>query len=318
MTHLRHIPLGYGGEFSIISAALKRWGSLASGIGDDCAVLEVPAGERLLLSVDTAVEGVHFRRPWLTPEEIGYRATMAAFSDLAAMAAVPSGIAIALTLPDAWREEFVPLCDGIGEATRAVGARIIGGDLSRGADLALSLTVVGHVATPLSREGARPGDALWVTGRLGGPFRALRAWESGDTPDAASRQRFARPAARFEPARWLAAHGVTAGLDLSDGLLSDAGHLAAAGGVQLVVNLDRLPTLGEATVEEAAQSGEEYELLVTGPASLDAKAFEAAFGIPLTCIGAVVPPLAGEPAVEALRHGTRMALPRGHDHFPPP
>ncbi|MHB8839886.1 MAG: thiamine-phosphate kinase [Gemmatimonadaceae bacterium] len=318
MTHLRHIPLGYGGEFDVISAALERWGPLASGVGDDCAVLEVPIGERLVLSVDTAVEGVHFRRPWLTPEELGYRATTAALSDLAAMAAAPSGVAIAMTLPEAWRQDFARLCDGIGEAVGAVGAKIIGGDLSRGTELSLTLTVVGHAASPLSRRGATPGDALWVTGRLGGPLLALRAWEQGEVPSEEARQRFAHPVARFAPARWLLAHGATAGLDISDGLASDAGHLAAAGPVQLVVNLDKLPTVAGASVEEAAQSGEEYELLVTASASLDARAFEAAFGIPLTCVGAVVPPLPGEPAVETLRRGVSVALPRGHDHFPPP
>jgi thiamine-monophosphate kinase len=122
--------------------------------------------------------------------------------------------------------------------------------------------------------------------------------------------------ARFAEARWLAAHGVTAGLDISDGVVSDAGHLAAAGGVQVIVNLDRLPRAPAATADDAAQSGEEFELLVTGPASLDAAAFETTFGIPLTCIGAVAPPVSGEPAVEALRHGARVQLPRGHDHFP--
>jgi thiamine-monophosphate kinase len=199
---------------------------------------------------------------------------------------------------------------------RSAGATIIGGDLTRGAQLSLTLTVVGHAATPLSRRGARPGDALWVTGRLGGPLMALRAWEQGIAPDAAARDRFARPVARIAAARWLMAHGATAGLDISDGVASDAGHLAAAGGVQLVLNLDRLPATPGASVEDAAQSGEEYELLVTGPASLNAAEFERQFGIPLTCIGAVAPPLPGEPAVEALRHGARVTLPRGHDHFP--
>src|SRR3989304_3608274 len=132
MTHLRHLPLGSGG-------------------GDDCAVLEVPAGMRIVLSVDTAVEGVHFRRAWLTPEEVGYRATTAALSDIAAMAAVPVGVAIAMTLPDAWRDNFLSICDGIGDATRAVGARIIGGDLTHGKELSLTLPVVGHAALPLSR-----------------------------------------------------------------------------------------------------------------------------------------------------------------------
>jgi len=318
MTHLRHIPLGYGGEFDLISAALTRWGDLASGIGDDCAVLDVPAGRRLVLSVDTSVEGVHFRRPWLTPEETGYRATTAALSDLAAMAATPMGVAIAMTLPDAWRGDFLRLCDGIGEAVRAVGTQIIGGDLSRGADLSMTLTVMGHVATPLSRRGARPGDALWVTGRLGGPALALRAWERGAAPTAESRARFAHPDARFAAAQWLAAHGATAGIDISDGLVSDAGHLAAASDVQLLVNLDRVPTVAGATPEDAAQSGEEYELLVTAPASLDATAFASACGLRLTCVGAAAPPLPGEPAVATLRQGKPVTVPRGHDHFPAP
>ncbi len=318
MTHLRHLPLGYGGEFDVIAAALRQWGPLASGIGDDCAVLDVPVGRRLVLSVDSAVEGVHFRRSWLTPEEIGYRATTAALSDLAAMAAEPVGVAIAMTLPDAWRDEFLRLCDGIGDAVRTVGAKIIGGDLSRSAALSMTLTVVGHVAAPLSRRGARAGDALWVTGRLGGPLLALRAWESGSAPTAECRARFARPEARFAAAQWLVEHGATAGLDISDGLASDAGHLAAAGAAQLVVNLDRVPAVPGASVEDAARSGEEYELLVTAPASLDAAAFTAACGIPLTCVGAVAPPLPDEPAVLTLRHGQRIELPRGHDHFPSP
>ena len=318
MTHLRHIPLGYGGEFDIISAALTQWGDLASGIGDDCAVLDVPAGSRLVLSVDTSVEGVHFRRPWLTPEETGYRATAAALSDLAAMAATPMGVAIALTLPDAWRGDFLRLCGGIGEAVRAVGTQIIGGDLSRGADLSMTLTVIGHVATPLSRRGAKPGDALWVTGRLGGPALALRAWERGAAPSAESRARFAHPEVRFAAAHWLAAHGATAGIDISDGLVSDAGHLAAASDVQLLVNLDRVPTVAGATPEDAAHSGEEYELLVTAPASLDASAFASACGLPITCVGAAAPPLPGEPAVATLRQGKPVRVPRGHDHFPAP
>jgi thiamine-monophosphate kinase len=317
MTHLRHIPLGYGGEFDLIAAALKQWGPLASGIGDDCAVLDVPHGERLVLSVDTAVEGVHFRRPWLAPEEVGFRATTAALSDLAAMAAEPMGIAIAMTLPAAWRADFLRICDGIGEAVRLVGARIIGGDLTGGAELSITLTAVGHAASPLSRRGARPGDALWVTGQLGGPLLALRAWDHASEPPPAARERFARPAARFAAARWLAAHGATAGIDISDGVVSDAGHIAAAGDVQLVVNLDRLPLIAGATPEDAARSGEEYELLVTAPASLDTAAFEAVCGVPLTCIGAVAPVVPGAPAVEALRRGAPVTLARGHDHFPP-
>lgn len=317
MTGPRHIPLGNGGEFDAISAALHRWGALAAGVGDDCAVLDVPAGEQLLLSVDNAVENVHFRRSWLTPEEIGFRSSIAAISDLAAMAALPIGIAVALTLPESWRGDFLRICDGIGEAARATGSRIIGGDLSRGSELALGISAVGRAATPLSRRGARAGDALWVTGRLGGPLLAVRAWDRGVSPVGEVRARFSRPAARVHEARWLVQHGATAGMDVSDGVASEAAHLAAAGGVHIVLNLDKLPLLPGASVEDAARSGEEYELMVTAPATLDTRAFEAEFGIPITCIGAVSPPLPGEPAVEALRHGARVELPRGHDHFPP-
>ncbi len=318
MTGPFHIPLGYGGEFDAISAALHRWGPLATGVGDDCAIFDVPPGERLVLSVDNAVENVHFRRAWVTPEEIGYRSAMAAISDLAAMAALPLGITIALTLPESWRADFLRLCDGVGDAARSTGARIVGGDLSRGSELSLGISAIGHVAAPLSRRGARAGDALWVTGKLGGPLLAVRAWERGGTPAAELRARFARPEARIEEARWLVAHGATAGLDISDGVASEASHIAAAGGVRVVLDLDRLPLLANASADDAARSGEEYELLVAAPASLDASAFESAFRLPLTRIGSIEPAAPGASPVEARVQGERVELPRGHDHFPRP
>jgi thiamine-monophosphate kinase len=226
-------------------------------------------------------------------------------------------MAMALTLPESWRGEFLRLCDGVGEAARAAGTHIVGGDLSRGESLSLAITAVGHVATPLSRRGARAGNALWVTGALGGPLLALRAWERGGTPSAENRARFASPTARLEEARWLLAHGATAGLDISDGVVSDASHLAAAGSVRVVIDLERLPVFGTATLDVAARSGEEYELLVTAPASLDASAFETQFGIRLTNVGAVEATVPGAPSVEVRRHGERVDAPRGHDHFPP-
>lgn len=313
-----HLSLGPGGEFDAIEAALTRWGPLAEGVGDDCAVLDVPGGERLVMSIDTALEDVHFRRNWLTPEEIGYRATMAAMSDLAAMAAAPLGVAVALTLPDAWRGDFLRLCDGIGDAVRSAGTRIVGGDLTRGAALSLAVTVLGHAAAPMSRRGARAGDALWVTGRLGGPGLALRALERGLTPQEEHRARFARPVARFAEARWLADHGASAGIDVSDGVVADASHLAAAGRVRIVLDLDRLPVMAGAAVDDAARSGEEYELLVTAPAALDAAEFAQRFGIPLTRIGAVAELAPGLAALETRRGGARVTPPRGHDHLATP
>ncbi len=312
-----HLHLGEGREFAAIEAALARWGPLAAGVGDDCAVLDVPPGDRLVMSIDTALEDVHFRRGWLTPEEIGYRATAAALSDLAAMAATPLGVAVALTLPAAWRDDYLLLCDGIGDAVRAADARIVGGDLTRGDRLSLSVTVLGHARAPLERRGARAGDVLYVTGRLGGPLLALRAWDAGEAPPEECRRRFARPVPRLAEARWLAAQGATAGIDVSDGVVSDAGHLAAAGGVRLVMDLDRLPVVPGATVEDAARSGEEYELLITASAGLDTAEFERRFALPLTPVGVVEARAADAAPVETRRRGARVDPPHGHDHLSP-
>ena len=301
-------PLGPGREFDVVRRLLARWGPLAAGIGDDCAVLDPPSGERLVVSTDASVEDVHFRRDWLTAEEIAHRATVSALSDLAAMAAAPLGILLALAVPERWRGELDALADGVGAAARAAGAPILGGDLTGGDALALTVTVLGSTPRPLERRGAWPGDALYVTGELGGPAAALRAWLGGGNPAPAHRARFARPTPRLAEARWLAAHGATAAIDLSDGLAADARHLAAASAAALRLDVDAVPLLAGATLDDALAGGEEYELLVAAPASLDVAAFAARFGVPLTRVGYVAP--AGAPGVTA-----RVDLPGGHDHF---
>ena len=306
--------LGPGREFDLVRQMQRRWGTLARGLGDDAAILDIPAGERLVVSTDASVEDVHFRRGWLTPEEIGWRSTAAALSDLAAMAAMPLGFVVAITLPDEWRDALPGLVDGIGQAAREATTAIIGGDLTRGPGLALTITVLGHARAPLTRAGARPGDALWVTGRLGGPLAALRAFEQRVQP-VPHRERFARPRPRLAEARWLAEHGAHAAIDVSDGLLAEAGHLAAAGGVRTIVELDRVPCVDGVAPEDAVRSGEEYELLVAAPAGtpvFDADVFVERFGLPLTRVGRVE---AGAPVAEAWRSGARVDLATGHDHF---
>jgi len=126
-----HLPLGPGAEFDAIRTLLAAWGPRARGIGDDGAVLDVPPGSKLVVSTDTTVEHVHFRREWLTPEGIGWRATMAALSDLAAMAAAPLGVLLALTVPTAWREALTPIAHGIGEAAAHGDIPIVGGGRDR-------------------------------------------------------------------------------------------------------------------------------------------------------------------------------------------
>lgn len=304
--------LGPGREFDLIRRLLERWGGRAHGIGDDAAVLDVPRGARLVASTDSAIENVHFRREWLSPEEIGWRAAMAALSDLAAMAAQPLGVLVALSGPDRWIDDIPALADGIGAAAEAAGARIVGGDLTRAGELAIAITVLGAAITPLPRGGARPGDAIYVTGALGGPLAALRAWARGATPTAAQRARFAHPVARLREASWLARQGAHAGIDISDGLLSDLAHVAAASGVRIAVELDGLPVVEGVSREDAARSGEEYELAVAAPPGLDGRAFERAFGIPLTAIGRVEE---GAPGVVATLGGARVAPGGGWDHF---
>jgi thiamine-monophosphate kinase len=310
----RHVPMGPGKEFDAVRELLAQWGSAAEGVGDDGAVLDVPTGSRLVVSTDTTVEDVHFRRTWLSPEEIGWRATQAALSDLAAMGAAPLGVLLALTVPRVWREDLPGLAGGIAAATQGARAPIVGGDVTDGDRLALAITVLGHAVRPLSRAGARPGDRLYVTGALGGPGRALAAWERGGQPDADARARFARPAARIDAGLWLSTQHASAAIDLSDGLAGDVAHLAAASGVDCVLDLDAIPCLAGATAEEALRSGEEYELLVAAT-DLDVARFAAEnLGLTLTAVGRVEAPRgAGE--VRAERGGRPATLPSAHDHF---
>jgi thiamine-monophosphate kinase len=305
-------PLGPGKEFDLVRALSEQWGARAQGIGDDASVLTPPAGARVVVSTDTSLENVHFRPDWHTPDEIGWRATVAALSDLAAMAATPLGILVAIALPGRWLDKLEALAEGIGSAAAEAGAPIVGGDLTSAEHLMIAITVIGASASPLLRSGARVGDSLWVTGQLGGPALALAAWSEGRQPSPEARARFVRPLPRIREAQWLAAAGATAAIDISDGLAGDAAHLAAASGVRIVIDVDAVPCAPGADVSTAQRGGEEYELLVTTRTPFDSDAFLKAFGLPLTRIGQVD---AGEPGVELIIGGERVAPPAGYDHF---
>ncbi len=301
--------LGPGLEFDRIRAIGAALGDTAQGLGDDCAFL--PGG--WCVSVDVSVEGVHFRREWLEPEEIGWRAAMAALSDLAAVGATAEALLVGLSGPgDAPAEVMAAIMRGVGDAAREVGAVVAGGDLTRARDLSLAVTVLGRAARPVHRRGAVVGDQIWLTGSLGGSRAALAAWAGGREPAAEPRRRFARPMARLAEGRRLADLGATAMLDLSDGLAGDLRHLAAASEVGLVVDLDRLP-LSDGVADEAGRAGqppevfaaiggEDFELVATLPPSVDAA--------PLTRIGTVV---AG-PGIRTMLGGLEWTL-NGYDHF---
>jgi thiamine-monophosphate kinase len=309
------VPLGPGPEFDRIRAIARALGDRAAGLGDDGAVL--PGGpESICLSVDLSVEAVHFDRRWLTPDEIGWRAAAAALSDLAAMGASVDGALVGVS---AARSDpaalFVELMRGVGEAVHSVGGHVLGGDLTGGDRLTVAVTVVGRAIRPVLRSGARPGDLVYVSGTLGGARAALGRWQVGESPDPAARARFVRPEPRIALGRWLADHGATAMLDLSDGLASDARHLAAASGARLEIDLALIPidaSVAAAAGSEdpaafAARGGEDYELLVTLPGPL------APVGAPppgLVRIGSV----SAGAGVRFSRDGRDVEL-AGFDHF---
>ena len=307
----RNLDLGPGREFDVVRTLVDEWGKTAQRIGDDAAVLDVPPGERLVVTTDTSVEGVHFRREWLNHFEIGYRATAAALSDLAAMGARPLGVVIALTLPEGDRAEARALATGIGEGAAAVLCPIVGGDLSTGPVLSLTITALGSVPRPVSRAGARVGDRIYVTGMLGGPQSALRAWQAGKEPTERDRARFACPVPRIDAGMALASRGATSAIDISDGLAADLTHVAAASKVRMEIEVEKVPRMPGVSAVDALSSGEEYEIVVTAP-SIDVTQFTEEFGLSLTEIGRVV---AGTPGVSLLGEGKQMSAPPGFDHF---
>lgn len=303
-------PLGPGAEFDAIRRMLERWGERASGIGDDAAVLAVPRGDTLVASVDSAIEGRHFRAEWLSPVEIGYRAVAAALSDLAAMAARPRGVLIAIGLSPAWLQHLDEIADGIGDAVSFCGTTILGGNLSASSELSITTTVLGSAFAPLARSGAKPGDRVYVTGRLGGVGDALAKLAAGQSAGP-HRDRLAHPVPRLAESLWLADRGATAAIDISDGLAADARHLATASGVELRIDGARVPGVSGISPAARVRSGEEYELLVTAPHALDGDEFAARFQLPLTEIGSAMVGVAGRVHIAGVPDSDLT----GHDHF---
>jgi thiamine-monophosphate kinase len=296
--------LGPGPEFDLIRGffggeAASSGPGVRVGPGDDCAVV---AGDGIALTVDMAVEDVHFRRSWLGPSEIGYRSAAGAISDLAAVAARPIGILASVALGPGDEAEFGPaVMAGVVAAAADAGAILLGGDLTRSpGPLVVDIVAVGEAPTPVLRSGAEAGDEVWVTGELGAAAVAVAAWLDGREPDPAARAAYVCPAPRIREALWLAQRAIpTAMVDLSDGIAGDAGHIAAASGVRVVVRAGALPvaevasaaasTAGE-LVRLAAAGGEDYELCFTaraGTVAAVAGEFEERFGVRLTLVGEV-------------------------------
>jgi thiamine-monophosphate kinase len=261
-------------EFSLIYryfSHLGRGAAVDLSVGDDCAILRVPDGERLATSVDTMVEGVHFL-PDTFPEDIGFRAVSAAASDLAAMGARPLGMTVALTLPAAdelWLHAF---SQGLATAVSQYQLPLVGGDTTRG-PLSITVQVMGTLPldAALLRGGARSGDQVCVSGTLGDAAGALaflkEQWQPAPRHAQYLLDRFNRPTARLELGQQLLRRA-TAAIDISDGLLADAGHVAAASGVKIVIDTSLLPLspalrsreCDDTVLRWALAGGEDFEL----------------------------------------------------------
>jgi thiamine-monophosphate kinase len=297
-------------------------GRVVRWLGDDAAVVRA-GGAYAVTSVDTTVDGVHFRTGQLTWSEIGHRALASALSDLAAMAVGGGGEAyLALALPpETDHDDALALLAGAAAVAQAHGVTLCGGDVSRSATLMVSITVVGwcdDAAAVVARDGARAGDLVAVTGELGGSGAGLALLEGRVSPAQAGvtdaqtralRERYARPQPRLAAGAALGALGARALIDISDGVATDAHHLAMRSGVLIELEAQRLPlqtgvdavaaALGEDARDFAASAGEDYELCVCLPAGAR-RAVDAAFAtedLPaLTWIGEVREP-EGRPGV---------------------
>ena len=326
------------GEFAWIARLVEILGEPSRGrIGDDTATIEI-GGDRLAWTVDTLVEGVHFRFDWLDPEAVGRRALVASLSDLAAAGAEPLGALVVAAGPTA---TVAARLEGVYHGLRAAGDEahcpVLGGDLARTeGPLHVTVTALGRVSgAPLGRSGARAGDELWVTGELGGPAAAI-ALLAATAPALAlaavrahpAYERLAAPRARLAEMRWLRERAdLHAAIDVSDGISGDAAHIAERSGVRVVLEPDRVPvhpgaalaarSLGADAREWALHGGEEFELLLAAPPGAlapHAAAFQSTFGIPLTRIGEA---RAGA-GIAVRSDGAEQALvPRSWDHFAP-
>jgi thiamine-monophosphate kinase len=321
------------GEFDLIAAITERLPATSPRVqvasGDDAAVVE-PGDRATAVTVDAIVEGVHFTLPEFPPEAVGRKALAAALSDVAAMGAAAGEAYVVLGAPaEAEDGTLLAIADGIAAVAGREGVSVAGGDLVAAPQIFLAVTAVGYEASaPLVRRaGAQTGDLVLVTGELGGAAAALelltgRARAEGISPvrreALLARQLDPRP--RLAAGEALAAAGATSMIDLSDGLGADAGHIAAAGGRRIEIDLDRLPLAEGVTevarrggaVELAALGGEDLELLATVPPERldDARTVVGSGGLELTEIGYVTD---GEGVSLRLPGGGELE-PVGFDH----
>ncbi|CBE69234.1 MAG: thiamine-phosphate kinase [Candidatus Methylomirabilis oxygeniifera] len=336
------------GEFALIERIrriLPRPRDVLLGIGDDCAALRPTAGTDLLLTTDLLVEGVDFTPQTITPFRLGRKAIGVNLSDIAAMGGMPRTALVTLAISPDEEIEFVDeLYRGLQEEGERFAVEVIGGDLSASSTLMIGVTLVGEVEAgkAVRRSGAKSGERIWITGRLGASAAGLTALRAGcrlqddqvETPFEASgslleaiRQAIERhlcPVPRVREGRTLGQAGVaSAMIDLSDGLASDLAHLCRESGVSATIREDQIPIdqaasaiarrFGQEPLTLALQGGEDFELLFTSswdPADIVAMFPDA---VTVTAVGEIQE--AGVGCRLERQDGTAIALTGGYNHF---
>jgi thiamine-monophosphate kinase len=329
------------GQFGMIDTVAKMieesrdnrvdsWHNLIDGIGDDCAVWKGDTASQLA-KVDCQVEGVHFNLDIITWEDLGWKSLAVNLSDIASMGGIPSYALVSLGLPlDTQVEDVVELYQGLLKLAKQSGTAIVGGNMSSSPHVFVDVTVIGKTGNPegkyLSRSAAEPGDKIGVTGWLGTSAAGLEMltqklkFEVGTT--ACLRQAFTRPEPRLVEGRLFIENGVRAGIDISDGLLSDLGHICQASKVGALVRTNLLPirpevkeAFGERSVQMALSGGEDYQLLFTAKPEIMQKAIRAS-QYPLTVIGEIKAAQSG--SLIDIRDGKDNSIKlekTGWDHF---
>lgn len=273
------------GEFGLIARVTARLGASPGdpalvGPGDDAAVVAAPDG-RVVVTTDALVEGRHFRRDWSSALDVGHRAAAANLADIVAMGAVPTALLVALcapsTLATRWAEE---LADGLAAEAALVGARVVGGDMSASPTLTIAVTALGDLQNlaPVRRDGARPGDVVAMVGRVGYAAAGYTVLSRGFRTPKLLVEAHRRPEVPYAAGPAAARLGATAMIDISDGLVADLGHIAAASGVHVDISRDAFDVpdpmrdaaaaLGVDPYTWILAGGEDHALVATFPAAV--------------------------------------------------
>ena len=257
------------GEFGLIArvtARLATGPTVLIGPGDDGALVAASDG-RVVASTDLLVEGRHFRRDWSSARDVGHRAAAANLADIAAMGAVPTALLVGLVAPGnlevAWAEE---LADGLGEEAALVDASVVGGDMSSGPTLTIAVTALGDLygQPPVLRSGARPGDVVALAGRIGYAAAGYTVLSRGFRSPKLLVDAYRRPEVPYAAGPMAGRLGATSMIDISDGLLADLGHVAAASGVAIDIRRDAFEVPGQMRDAAAALGVDPYLWILTG------------------------------------------------------